>query len=80
MANLSLKNVPDDLYEHLRASADANHRSINGELIHLLERSLKPQRLSASDTLESARKLRASLTGRVFDPEDLDAYKKCGRP
>lgn len=31
--SLSIKNVPDELVEKLKASAKANHRSLNGEVI-----------------------------------------------
>lgn len=39
--NLSIKNVPDDLAERLRARAASNHRSLQGELMSILERELK---------------------------------------
>ena len=38
--NLSIKNVPETLAEKLRQRADANHRSLQGELMALLESSL----------------------------------------
>lgn len=38
--NLSIKNVPDALAERLRARALANHRSLQGELMAMLDRAL----------------------------------------
>ena len=38
--NLSIKNVPDALAEKLRARAEGNHRSLQGELMALLEAAL----------------------------------------
>jgi plasmid stability protein len=35
MPNLSIKNVPDDVVQRLRERARANHRSLQGELLHL---------------------------------------------
>lgn len=35
--NLSIKNVPDDLAERLRERAKRNHRSLQGELLAMLE-------------------------------------------
>lgn len=35
--SLSIKNVPDELAERLRARAKRNHRSLQGELLALLE-------------------------------------------
>jgi len=38
--NLSIKDVPDDLAARLRQRAAANHRSLQGELLALLEEAL----------------------------------------
>ena len=35
--NLSIKNVPDHVAEKLRESAAAHHRSLQGELLAILE-------------------------------------------
>lgn len=35
--NLSIKNVPDALAESLRARAERNHRSLQGELMHIIQ-------------------------------------------
>jgi len=44
MATVTLKNIPDELYERLKATAQAHRRSINSELIHCLETVLKPSK------------------------------------
>lgn len=38
--NLSIKNVPEAVAEALRARAEKNHRSLQGELMAILERSV----------------------------------------
>jgi plasmid stability protein len=38
--NLSIKNVPDDVAERLRKRAELNHRSLQGELLSILETAL----------------------------------------
>jgi plasmid stability protein len=38
--NLSIKDVPDDLAARLRRRAAGNHRSLQGELLALLEEAL----------------------------------------
>ncbi len=40
MATLYVENVPDELYESLRARARANRRSISAETLSLLEQVL----------------------------------------
>ena len=41
--SLSIKEVPDELAEALRARAARNHRSIQGELMHILEAAVRPK-------------------------------------
>ena len=44
--NLSVKNVPNELVEKLRKRAKRNHRSLQGELMAILEDAAEPYRLS----------------------------------
>lgn len=56
--NLSIKNVPDELAERLRARAAHNHRSLQGELMSILERELQPP--DTLDLLQLYRRGRAA--------------------
>ena len=76
---LTLKNIPDAVYERLRASAGLNRRSLNSEAIVCLESVLLPSRMTTGEQLQRARELRASLGFRVT-ARDLDAFKREGRP
>lgn len=76
---LTLKNIPDVVYERLRASAAAHRRSLNSEAIVCLESVLLPRRMTVEEQLERARELRASLDFRVT-AKDLDSFKREGRP
>ncbi len=54
--NLSIKNVPDDLAQRLRERAVASHRSMQGELMAILEEALdQDRRLSPREILARAR-------------------------
>ena len=44
--NLTVKNVPDSLVEQIRARAGRHHRSLQGELMAILEEAVAPRRLS----------------------------------
>ena len=58
-ANLSIKNVPDELAHLLRQRAERNHRSLQGELMAILEDAVLPQRgLTPGEVLERVRSLR----------------------
>ena len=55
---LSIKNVPDKVAQKLRERASANHRSIQGELIAILENSLqKKKAMTALELLQNVRRL-----------------------
>src|SRR3954447_6386228 len=43
MLNLSIKEVPDDIGSELRERAARNHRSIQGELMSILEAAVRPR-------------------------------------
>jgi plasmid stability protein len=53
MLNLTLKNVPPELHARLKASAEANRRSLNREILARLEAQLE------SPTVDVAAELRA---------------------
>ena len=54
--NLSVKNVPDDVAEKLRLRARANKRSLQGELLAVLEDAVSsPSKLSAAELLKRVR-------------------------
>ena len=61
--NLSIKNVPDDLAEKLRSRAKRNHRSLQGELLHLLEVSVAPHRISFEEFDRKMAKIDLSTPG-----------------
>lgn len=45
--SLSIKDVPDELVAALRQRAAANHRSLQGELMHILETTVKTRPFQA---------------------------------
>ena len=57
MANLTLKSVPEPLVAELKKQAVVNRRSLNGEVVHRLERSLE-NAYDASDWLRRVRQVR----------------------
>ena len=46
MATLNVENVPDALYEALKARAESRHRSVAQEVTHILSEVLAQQPLS----------------------------------
>ena len=76
---LTLKNIPDDVYDRLKASAEAHRRSMNSEAIVCLESVLLPTKLPPTERLSRARALRSALPRGKFKARDVDAMKREGR-
>ncbi len=58
MVNLSIKNVPDEVVRRLRERAAGRHRSLQGELLAIVEAAVEHDRpASATDILAEARRL-----------------------
>jgi len=77
--NLTLKNIPDEVYDRLRWSAETHRRSINSEAIVCLEAILTPARVSAAERIQRAQRLRAGLQ-KKFKVKEIDSLKREGRP
>jgi len=63
MKALSLRNIPDDVYEELRRMARENRRSLQEQVRYLLEREVRLVRESPASRAVSWRK---KLAGRRF--------------
>ena len=79
MPNITVKNIPESIYQKLKEQAEANHRSINSQIIANLEQALTPNRVSSEEVLSQARKLRERIKGRLSNEEIREAIKS-GRP
>ena len=79
MASLTIKNIPDDLYDHLKKTASLHHRSINSELIYCLEKVLRPGRLSAQEIKDNARVVRDRVKTAMISADDITEAKNAGR-
>lgn len=78
--NLTLKNVPDEVYDRLRLSAERHRRSLNSEAIRCLETVLVPTSIPPSERLARARELRVNLPKKRYSVQQIDAEKRYGRP
>ncbi|MDO8837076.1 MAG: Arc family DNA-binding protein [Vicinamibacterales bacterium] len=55
--NISIKDVPDDIAEALRLRAQANHRSMQGELMAMIERHTNERPFKALELWNDIQKL-----------------------
>ena len=67
-ASLSIKNVPDDTLARLRRRAEMNHRSLQGEVMSILESAVRPQLwLTPQEVMERARAIGLSTPAESVD-------------
>jgi antitoxin FitA len=76
---ITLKGIPDDVYDRLKLSADANRRSLNSEVIACLETLMLPKKTTAIQHLAAVRALRATLPKAAFKHAEIDRLKREGR-
>jgi plasmid stability protein len=77
---LTLKNIPDAVYDRLKLAAQMHRRSLNSEAIVCLESVLMPTKMMPSERIARARELRAALPTGKFRARDIDAAKREDRP
>ena len=79
MPNITVKNIPDDLYEELKRSAKINRRSINQEIIMCIESNVQHKFESPVQVLEKARKLRKKTAGSPISEIEFNLIKEAKR-
>lgn len=79
MPAITVKNIPDTLYDNLKQSAHLNHRSINSEIIACLEKELMHKKLSTDQLIKDARLLRTKFKGKKAKIEDIQSFINEGR-
>jgi hypothetical protein len=80
MPSITLKNIPLELYEQIKKSAEANRRSINNEIIVCLERVLQPAQRPISELLAEAAAIRQLTARSPSTADELTIAKTAGRP
>lgn len=80
MPALTIKNIPDSLYEQLKAAAEVHRRSINSEVIVCLEKTLGVTKITPADRLNRIEHLRSTIKTNSITPEDIELAINSGRP
>jgi plasmid stability protein len=69
MATLHVRNVPDDLYRRIQEKAEADRRSVSGEIIVLLERGLRSAEGPRRAMVEALERMAARQQGLAPPPD-----------
>ncbi|MGB6067910.1 MAG: Arc family DNA-binding protein [Desulfomonilaceae bacterium] len=80
MPNMTIKNIPDDLYEKLKKRAQAHDRSMNSEVIFCLKRALQGGRVDPEAFLARVEAMQQQVSMPPLTDEILRRAKEEGRP
>ncbi len=75
--NLSIKNAPDQVVQRLRVRAERHHRSLQGELLAIIEAAVQDEhRATPSEILAEVRRLGLNTPTEAADliRADRDAH------
>lgn len=76
--NVTIKDLPPQLHERLKENAKMNRRSLNAEVITLLEAAMEPRRVNVDEVLAAARAVRSQVKRELSD-QDINRMKRQGR-
>jgi plasmid stability protein len=79
MVTITVKNIPEQVYERIKVRATTNHRSINGEILSILEQAVSLPPIDVEATLERARKVRELTAHYVATAEEIEKWINEGR-
>ena len=80
MPSITVKNIPDHAYEILKQVATSHHRSINSEIIRLIEKATISKQFYPEQHLVQARRSRGKTKEILLTEEILQGAKEEGRP
>jgi len=81
MPNITIREIPDVLYQDIKKMAEEERRSINNQIIYSLSQYMKNEK-STEQRLAEIRKLRQAINVKEFQPtqEQLKEMVEEGRP
>jgi plasmid stability protein len=80
MPALTIKNIPDTLYEQLKEAARLHRRSLNSEILYCIERAIGAHKTNIPEAIEFARALRTKTALHLLTDDELIDAKNEGRP
>ncbi|MDQ7050169.1 MAG: Arc family DNA-binding protein [Enterobacterales bacterium] len=80
MPTLTLKNIPEKLYLRLKEVAKSHRRSLNSEILYLVEQSLMPHKVELAEKIAAARKIRENNASYLLTDEEINTAKNLDRP
>ena len=79
MPNLTLKNVPEELLVRLRAQAEGNRRSLNSEILVVLDAALAPHKPDVDTMFDAVDAIHAMHDLEPMTPAEVRRAIRRGR-
>jgi plasmid stability protein len=79
MPTITVKNIPSDLYEQLKRSAQAHRRSMNSEIIACIEQVVQNRKINPGVRSVRAQGLREKTSEYRVTDDDFSKMKREGR-
>jgi plasmid stability protein len=80
LPTITIKNIPDDLYEDLKQTATLHRRSINSEVIYCIEQTVRSRQIDPHEYLHRVETLRRRIKVPPLTDALLRQAKAEGRP
>ena len=80
MPTITVKNIPEGLYERLKQAARAHRRSINSEVIVCIEKAVGSHKIDVEIEIARARELREKTGDYFLTDDEINRAKADGRP
>jgi antitoxin FitA len=79
MVTVTIKNIPEEIYERVKNQAKINHRSINGEILSILEQAISIPPIDVQATIKRARKVRELTAQYTITADEIEKLINEGR-
>ncbi len=73
--NVTLKEIPPELHKRIKEAAARSGRSLNRQIIHMLQISLEPNKASKDELVTRIQQRRGRLGGFVESAEVLEGIE-----
>ena len=80
MPTITIKNIPEDIYEDLKRSANLHRRSINSEVVVCIEKAVRGYRVNPAEFTGRVAALRNKIDAPLLTDDVLRQAKEDGRP
>lgn len=80
MATITVKNIPEGLYEKLKQRAKSRNRSVNKEIIVCIQEALESRRLDPKSFLARIEALNSQMPAPPLTDKMLRRARTVGRP